>query len=532
MRVENNNLKIAFQNRFEKISAKLAKKDVFYAILETSTTCPLALLRVPCVLRSIVSLTPSSAKLLIETSAISWLAQIAYPGFLEFMVDSLKQLPTYTLTFLSTAVQGLYDSVSELTMTQSEARSRIYKLFPSTRDCAAELLAAVANLDKDSALLLSKNEAFMQVFRHWLTVPLISYENDSSTLSAFIKILKVFCSYSSIADKLVRELNLIRVLMRLSYLPAIWPTEDVMCCVRSLLSFGSHLQQLVAGNLSIMEMVFIHLFSTCDNLTRISLDCLKVLKTLDSWPALLTHMVTTNILTAPHCYSLALHRTADLQSMGRFLLTQASIYTQIEEFSLNPEVSPTSYREAGNVHYRGKNFTEAIAAYSIALHLALLQCNTDEILKAYGNRAQCHLQLGHSLEALRDTSLSLYHECLDPVFETVLSQDKLTILAKNLQRRSTAFLRLGEPVCAMADLARSSILQAHTETTQQLRDAAEKCEQRDGWKILCGHCRSLCRYLHVCGSCRKAAYCSLACESSAAGKGHDPECSAQSQSMF
>ena len=214
MQAESSTLKISSQDRFEKISAKLAKKDVFYAILETSTICPLALLRVPCVLRSIVALTPSSAKLLIETSAISWLAQIAYPGFLEFMVDSLKQLPTYVLTFLSSPVQGLYDSTSELTITQKDARYRMYSLFPSTRDCAAELLAAVANLDKDSSLLLSKNDQFMQVFRHWLTIPLIHYDNDNSTLSAFTKILKIFCSYSSIAERLLRDFDLLRLLMR------------------------------------------------------------------------------------------------------------------------------------------------------------------------------------------------------------------------------------------------------------------------------------------------------------------------------
>ena len=113
-----------------------------------------------------------------------------------------------------------------------------------------------------------------------------------------------------------------------------------------------------------------------------------------------------------------------------------------------------------------------------AIYVAVLHSDTEEIHKSYGNRAQCHIQvligltrlhlnkpylthwycnralylvpgilfprsiyhlrfshhqLNNGPDAVRDTSFSIYLECLDEAYDNFPEKTKLALLAKNLQ---------------------------------------------------------------------------------------------------
>jgi tetratricopeptide (TPR) repeat protein len=194
------------------------------------------------------------------------------------------------------------------------------------------------------------------------------------------------------------------------------------------------------------------------------------------------------------------------------LLSEFATRFPLPDFSAALMETPSStVRVQGNEFYKQNNYAAAVNMYSSAIRAAILQSDLDEIHKSYGNRAQCHIQMKNYVEVVRDTSFSIYLENLDPDYHGSHDPGKLQLLAKNLQRRATAFQYLGEPTCALSDMARVIEINPTDESRAQYDKCAEQCEAKYGWRIVCASCHSPERWLAVC-PCKTVAYCSPQCE--------------------
>ncbi len=507
---------IAFSERYSVIAARLCTKEIFSAMLEASTTCPMALLRLSSALQMMVTMSPESAHFLVELNAISWISQIAHPGFLEYMFNSCPTLPEYALHICCGGMTGLYAPISFEAMDQAEAHSRISARIPYCRTEALDVLALIAETNALCCTSLLGNEQFQATFRYWSMSPIIHFEEDSAAIACVGVLVENFVMHASIVPILVEKFSVIDVIMQGLYLPAVWPVDSYLSSVQLLLESGGPQKQAILNNSSILESLFIIMFSTAEMLSDLAVDCIVNCLDSDGGAGIIAHMYNTGVITEAHLLSMKIHRSS---KSGAYRIAELlmepfdALYSLANAPRYNMHLSSTVYREEGNEYYRDKQYAAAVKSYTAAIYVAVLHSDFDEIHKAYGNRAQCHIQLGGFIDAVRDTSFSIYLESIDSSKDNLPNQLKLNQLARNLQRRANAFIKLGEPAAAASDLARAQAIAPGLEIAALQREAHVRCEEKFGWKIFCTSCRSARRWLKIC-PCRAAAYCSPACEKS------------------
>ena len=508
-------LELEHKTRFAKIAEKLAHKDILKAILDCSTACPVALLRVPSTLYSIVSLARGGARTLVELNALNWIAQMSHPGFYEYMINSVRVLPTYVASAASEGVAGL-PSVRRDSLSEQEARSRLLLRIPTARDAAAELLLVLTlSYSGDVRIAMLRSERFCAVLRYWLRAPLLNYDDDSGVLLSFLKILKALCENATAVEKLFKEFDLVIAIMRCLYLPAAFPVREALVCLHNVIKNSKSVAQALMDNDAIMEALFPLFFSSISSVSYAAADCLELLRSLPGWKSVVERSIKAGIFTESYYLSLMFYRDKRTQACAQ-LLQKAYLELQTPH-PTDLTRSPSEWREKGNVDYREKSYIAAATAYTHAISTGMLHSNLEEVAKACGNRAQCRLQLGSPHDALRDASLSIYVEFLDRAFGVTHDPEKIALLSKNLQRRSSAFRSLADLVPAVSDLTRAFSLTSNKETLILLKELIALCEARMGWRIICSECGALFHWLKVC-SCGKVAYCSVGCDLASVAK--------------